>query len=122
MTNTRVEGACASCRFRHGHQNGCPPAGLVDAARQYIAASAWTFAKSMPDNPHWYVVRQRAWAHSPERGEGHEALWQVIRWHYALRWWHGRGYRSIDLDGFSYWVMEDGTIINRKPSDQAGWD
>ena len=113
---------CPACAFVHGTHNGCPPADLVTRARTYIAIGDWTFASTMPDNPHWYTVRQRAWAESPEVGEGHEALWQLIRWFYYLRWWHGRGYRSIDLDDFSYWVMNDGTVINRKPVDDAGWD
>ena len=55
-------------------------------------------------------------------GQGHEALWELIRWFYYLRWWRGRGYRSIDLDGFRYWIMNDGTVINRKPVEDAGWD
>ena len=95
---------------------------LVERAREYIAETEWTFAKTMPDNPHWYVVRQRAWARGRYYGLGHEALFDLIRLHHYIRRWHGRGYRSIDLDGFSYWIMEDGTVINRKPADSAGWD
>jgi len=127
---------CQRCGFLHGHRNGCPPPALVQRARDYIAQveaspprsgvprddGGWSFATTMADNPHWYVVRQRAWATSEELGQGHEALWELVRWFYYLRWWHGRGYRSIDLDGFSYWIINDGTVINRKPVDQAGWD
>lgn len=121
MTSDTVT-PCPACGFVHGCREGHPPPWLVRRARDYIAAAEWTFAKTMPDNPHWYVIRQRAWGTSRELGEGHEALFELIRWFYYLRWWRQRGFRSIDLDGFSYWVMEDGTVINRKPADAAGWD
>jgi hypothetical protein len=113
---------CGDCGFEHGWLHGCPPPALVRRARAYIAASEWIFAKTMPDNPHWYVVRKRSWAKSKELGEGHEALYELIRWFYRLRWWHLRGYRSLELDGWVYWLIQDGTIINRKPVDKAGWD
>jgi hypothetical protein len=99
-----------------------PPPLLVQHAREYVAAATWTFASTMADNPHWYVVRQRAWATSRDLGLGHEALFDLIRQHYYPRRWHGRSYRSIDLDGFSYWIIQDGTVVNRKPVEQAGWD
>jgi len=96
------------------------PPSLVEAARDYIARTTWTFAKTMPTNPHWYCVRQKARAAG--LGAGHEQLFTLIRdYHYSRRW-HGRRYRSIDLDGYSYWIIEDGTVINRKPADDAGWD
>jgi hypothetical protein len=28
-------------------------------------------------------------------------------------------WRSIELDGFLYWIIEDGSVINRRPAD---WD
>jgi hypothetical protein len=99
-----------------------PPGDLVAQARAYIAACEWTFAKTMPDNPHWYVIRARAWARGREHGEGHEALFALIRDHHYVRMWHSRPFRSIDLDGWGYWIMEDGTVINRKPVAIAGWD
>ncbi len=34
----------------------------------------------------------------------------------------GRPWRTIGLDGFACWIIEDGTVINRKPSDAARWD
>lgn len=112
MTGHSIGPACPGCTFTHGGE--CPPPALVAQARDYVARTEFTFAKTMPQNPHWYVVR---------RGDpGHEALFVLIRDHHYLRRWHGRAYRSIDLDGFSYWIMEDGTVINRKPVERAGWD
>lgn len=114
--------SCEKCGFLHGRLHGCPPREVVEQARDYIANVTWIFAKTMPDNPHWYVVRQRSWSRSKELGRGHEALFELIRWCYWLRWWQGRGYRSIELDGWSYWIIQDGTVINRKPVKDAGWD
>jgi len=128
---------CSACGFLHGDRNGCPPVALVRRARAYIAkveampprpgvpqdVGGWQFATTMADNPHWYEVRGRAWDHSTTMGQGYEALWELVRWHYVLRWWHLRGFRSIDLDGWAYWVGEESrSIINRKPVEAAGWD
>ncbi len=52
----------------------------------------------------------------------HERLYLLIRDYHYLRRWQGWEYRSIDLDGFSYWIMQNGTVINRKPADGAGWE
>jgi hypothetical protein len=40
---------------------------------------------------------------------------------YGVNWrWGGRLWRSFDFDGFSYWHIHP--VINRKPSDEAGWE
>jgi hypothetical protein len=125
---------CRRCGFLHGFRNGCPPPALVEQVRAFVVAweadstysrdprdvGDFLFAITMADNPHWYALRHQAW----EKGEGpgYEALYELVRWFYYLRWWHGRGYRSITLDGYSYWIMNDGFLVNRKPADSAGWD
>lgn len=76
----------------------------------------------MPDNPRWYAVRQRAWATSPAMGEGHEALVVLLRDHRVVRVPHGKPYRSLDIDGWSHWITQIGTAINRKTADEAAWD
>lgn len=130
---------CPDCGVTHWSEYGqrpatCPPTALVEKARAYIAATeadsamsrdprdvgGFLFAKTMADNPHWYAVRQQAQAR--RRGSGHEALFALIRDHHYLRRWHGRAFRTIGLDGFQFWIIEDGTVINRKPAEAAGWD
>lgn len=59
-----------------------PPAKLVAAALDYIASAEWMFAKTMPNNPHWYAVRQVA--RKAGIGPGHEALYVLCR-DYPLR-------------------------------------
>ena len=92
------------------------PEWMVEAAREYIAATTWTFAKTMADTPHWYAVRHRAQAAG--LGPGHERLYLLIKDYHYKRRWRGRTYRSIDLDGFVYWIIVDGTVINRTPVDE----
>jgi hypothetical protein len=96
------------------------PDWMVESAREYISRSKWTFASTMADNPHWYVVRSRAQAAG--MGPLHERLYLLIKHHHYLRRWQGRSYRAVDLDGFSYWIMVNGTVINRKPVKDAGWE
>lgn len=96
------------------------PEWMVESAREYIARARWTFASTMADNPHWYAVRRRAQVGG--FGILHERLYLLIRDYHYLRRWQGWDYRSIDLDGYSYWIMQNGTVINRKPADHAGWD
>jgi len=93
---------------------------MVASAREYIAQTTWTFAKTMADNPHWYTVRQRA--QKAGLGVLHERLYLLIKHYHYIRRWHGWQYRTIDLDGYSYWIMQNGTVVNRKPIEDAGWD
>ncbi|WP_308799547.1 hypothetical protein [Agromyces silvae] len=91
------------------------PDWMIESAREYIAATTWTFAKTMADIPHWYTVRQRA--QRAGLGTLHERLYLLIRDYHYIRRWRGGSYRSIDLDGYLYWIMQNGTVINRKPHD-----
>ncbi len=79
-----------------------PPAGL-DAgeaafARRFVAESDWTFAKTMPANPHGYVVRGRT-----ADPAGFDRFAGLIGEHGWVGEWGGRAYRYLDLDGHSYW-------------------
>ena len=82
----------------------------------YIYNSWWIYAVTMPANPHWYTVRPRP------RDNGHEALFELLRDHHVLKLWHRYEYRSRDIGPWVYWIIEDGTVINRKPVAFAGWD
>lgn len=91
------------------------PAHLTDAARAFIDRAVWTFAVTYGD--HWYVVRNK-----PRRDYGHEALYELIRDYHVKRRWGGSTWRSVDIGGWSYWIVDGGTVINRKPGHLAGWD
>ena len=74
----------------------------------------------MAENPHWYVV----WFHqirNAEDREGYLALQVLVTKYGWKRRWHGSTWRTFSLDGFDYyWHIHP--VINRKPSDSAGWD
>ena len=75
----------------------------------------WIFAKSMPQNPHWYTLRE-GW----RRDEDFVAVVEGIRARgYDHRWYDGKVYRQFNGgDGFMYWTMgapvEETILINRK--------
>jgi hypothetical protein len=90
------------------------PEHLVATAREYIVHATWVYARTMADNPHWYTVVTRATDHRID------ALLTLLLQHSHVRRWHGQPYRTITLDGWDYWDIEP--VINRKPSEFAGWD
>jgi len=83
----------------------------------FIASQSWTFAKTMPSNPHYYIVRGRG-----NTSAEFEAFVRFIRVNGEKRVW-GRGRnRKIyiywqDAQGRRYWTMgwpiPETTVINR---------
>lgn len=78
-----------------------------------LLAQRWIFARTMPDNPHWYTLRKHwerdadfVWAVETIRRCGYE---EISR---------GRPYIVFDLDGMKYWTMgapvAETILINRK--------
>jgi hypothetical protein len=82
-----------------------------DILREFIASSKWTFAKTMPEWPHEYILRDRV----------DETLFQQLVRHIRANGYKGRFYRKsityYDEDGMVYWTMgaplEETTVINR---------
>ena len=75
--------------------------------RPFIESEEWTFAKSMPDEPHFYVVSQRA---TDRRGWRDFAGW--IRRNGEWAEYREQRYRYATVDEWSYWVV--GRVINRR--------
>jgi hypothetical protein len=79
--------------------------------REFISNNDWRFAKTMPESPHWYVVRNECLDLEFTEFAMH------IRLHGIERLWGNRSYIYLDIDGYSYWTMgnpiEETTIINR---------
>jgi len=99
----------------------------VDAARAYIATVRWNFAKTMPDWPHEYTVKD--W--QPELSFAFEAFCRLIKAEGFVAPWPPASARPIYrnhylvIDGWKYWAMgtngdlgpvEDLTVINRADS------
>lgn len=84
---------------------------LSDQLREFIDSSQWTFAKTMPQWPHEYVVRDRV---------DENPFVQLVR-HIRQHGYEGKFYQRtfiyFDDRGKTYWTMgapiEETTIINR---------
>jgi hypothetical protein len=84
---------------------------LPNALRKFIESSQWTFAKTMPEWPHEYLVRDRV----------DRALFEALVCHIRQHGVEQRFYQLVLTyfaeDGLLYWTMgepiEETTIINR---------
>jgi hypothetical protein len=79
---------------------------------EFLARLTFKFAKTMPETPHFYVVR------SAENEADYVALYNAWKQHGVLEKWGGRRYRYWYAgDGWKYWAMSDdprqSRIINR---------
>jgi hypothetical protein len=88
-------------------------------ARDFVEKAHWTFARTVPEHPHWYALR--AWL-SPEQQNAFDWFAALIARHgYGGRFW-GQSWTYLDLgDGFKYWesrtLDRTGRIINRTRND-----
>jgi hypothetical protein len=84
---------------------------LPETLREFIDSSKWTFAKTMPEWPHEYLVRDRV----------DRMLFEALIRHIRQYGFEGRFYQRVLTyfceDGLLYWTMgepiEETTIINR---------
>jgi hypothetical protein len=87
------------------------PIALPDTLKKFIDSSKWTFAKTMPEWPHEYIVRERV---------DEELFVRLVR-HIRANGYEGKFYRRsityYEDGGLAYWTMgapiEETTIINR---------
>lgn len=79
---------------------------------QVLEKLQFRFAKTMPENPHWYTVK------TDELKEEYEYLFNYIWEHGCDEYWNGRKYRYLVIGDYKYWPMTkcigDSRIINRK--------
>lgn len=91
----------------------------IDDARVYIATVRWQFAKTMPQWPHEYTVRD--WL--PDLEDGFFAFVTLIRNEGIVKPWPRDAavpryhHTYLELDGWEYWSMgepvPETTVINR---------
>jgi hypothetical protein len=81
--------------------------------RPYIEAHEWTYAKTRPENPHWYLLIRKS-----SDWREHLRFLRWIRVHGEIeRWRDGRNYPYCTVDGWRYWALcnvNDEVIINRR--------
>ena len=92
---------------------------IIEEARAYIAEVRWQFAKTMPQWPHEYTVRE--WR--PDLDELFVAFAVVIRGKGIVKPWPAdvptpRYHHSyLEIDGWDYWTMDgpiaETGVINR---------
>jgi len=90
----------------------------LDYIKKFIAKTDWVLAKSMPEAPHWYVMRKDG------NASEFDSFAEHILNNGVLRKWGSFGYLYLDIDSFTYWTMNnsegDKTIINRADIKTAG--
>ena len=87
------------------------PASLPENLRQFIDNEKWTFAKTMPEWPHEYIVCERV------DDKLFEQLVRHIRTNGSEGAFYDDTYIYFEADGLLYWTMgaaiDETTIINR---------
>ena len=86
-----------------------------DSISNFIENNNWTFAKSMPKTPHWYVVRENC-----IDKDFVEFVKYIEKNGYPKKFW-SKTFTYLDIDEYSYWSMsnpieitpEQPRIINR---------
>jgi hypothetical protein len=91
----------------------------IDAARAYVTEVHWQFAKTMPQWPHEYTVRE--WR--PDLERKFFAFVDLIRCDGVVKPWPRESpapryhLTYLEIDGWEYWSMRasvrDTTVINR---------
>ena len=85
--------------------------------RDLIDTEKWTYAKTMPEWPHEYIVRK----HVDE--SMFVQIVEHIRTHGYVGHFYSREITYYDEDGITYWTMgapiEETTIINRCPKENT---
>lgn len=78
--------------------------------RDFIASQNWRFAKTMPDDPHWYVV---SYAHDKPF---YDFVSHINR-HGSAKLYKKVYYICFDFEGYTYWsipvLSEDKIVLNR---------
>lgn len=82
-------------------------------AAELLAGASFRYARTMPQNPHDYTLRETWGNHG-----AFENVVETIRRHGYRYMFHGRGYLQFNANGYAYWTMGDPvsetTLINRR--------
>jgi len=86
-----------------------------------LLSAEYRFAKTMPQNPHWYTLR-RTW----NNNDLFDKVVEYMRANAYTEYFWRKPYQLFDLNGYKYWTMGaeicETILINRKPKerDQPG--
>jgi len=82
-----------------------PTKGQIARARAYIDSMDWRFAGSMPQWPHWYILRERGSARE------FDFVAHLIKEFGYDDKWGARNDAYLIIGRFKYWVIDD--VLNR---------
>jgi len=86
---------------------------LEDEIREYIKSVYWKYAKTMPEHPHEYTLKE--W--NPDKKDMFEKFCIFIREKGYDDYFYRKKLRYYNLDGYKYWTMgspiEETILINR---------
>jgi hypothetical protein len=85
----------------------------LDHVRSYIVGSNWTFAKSMPQWPHCYVLRESG------RKRDFDLFARLIEENGYIDPWGQKRSKYLVLDNLKYWI--DGDVLNRARPEMNAW-
>jgi hypothetical protein len=84
----------------------------TNEVQMFLERHSWTFAKTMPESPHWYIHRQHTY--------DLDTFIKVVRFiqqNGLPSMYKGSTYNYLKLENYKYWTMgslpEETTIINR---------
>jgi hypothetical protein len=83
-----------------------PPADDLARVAHLLANHPWKYARSMPQNPHYYTLR---W-HWPNDAEFVWVVRMIRAWGFVERWpdaVKGWPYIKLNIGDWSYWTMGD---------------
>ena len=72
-----------------------------------IEHNEWIFAKTMPEIPHYYLVRDNL---SAEYQKLFDEFGLFVKEHGYFKKFYGEEYQYIDIKGYKYWFIEN--ILN----------
>lgn len=82
-------------------------------AADFVKRCRWTTAKTMPKNPHEYIVKGET--ADPEE---YERFFRYIFENHYIEWFWRKPYKMVTIGEYKYWIMTDdiseSRIINRK--------
>jgi hypothetical protein len=77
----------------------CPSGWDEKAFSDFVERHEWTFARTMPQNPHEYTLRRNA------VGADFDAAVRYIREHGRMEYFEGKPYKTLYLHESEYWTM-----------------
>lgn len=76
--------------------------------QEILEAATWTFAKTMPQNPHFWTLR-KDW----EQDTDYEFAFDYIHAHGEEKVFGRTTYRVLFINGWRYWAMTDDLTKSR---------